>query len=471
MPKKILTILFAALIIFSMVLTACAPPPPVVEEPAEVEEPAVVEVAEEEEEAEVEEEPMLDLSGTAVQFWHVYGEGDPRNETITALVDEFNAGNEYGIVVEALDQGRYDDLEEKVNAGIQSGDIPQIPQAYTSALQNWVTVDLVVDLDQFIYDEDYGLTEEEIADIYPGVFDLSVSPDGARIGWGFSQSANLMVYNYTWARELGFDAAPTNTEEIKTQLCAAAEANATDDDPDNDGTGGLVWRSTTSDFLSFLYAFGGVELTADGTAYDFNTPEAKAVALFINDLRDSGCTYVTESYANPEQATRRALITLSSSAGLKYYTGAFEDVENEDEWGFLPFLGPDGNQSADAYTQTFGILKSTPEQELASWIFIKYLTSPENQARWVEASGYLPTHYSTEELLTDYVASVPQYKSSLELAALGHGEPETFPAWYSVRRAIGDSVATLYAATTPEEIDAILAELTITAAELVAELE
>ena len=63
----------------------------------------------------------------------------------------------------------------------------------------------------------------------------------------------------------------------------------------------------------------------DGTAYDFNTPEAKAAAMYINDLRDAGCTFETESYPNPEQANRLALVTLSSTTGLKYYGYAFAD--------------------------------------------------------------------------------------------------------------------------------------------------
>jgi len=472
MPKKLITILFASLLVLSMVLSACAPPPAPVEEPVveEVEEP-VAEV-EEEAEAEVEEEPMLDLSGTTVQFWHVYGEGDPRNETIAAFVEEFNASNEYGITVDALDQGAYNDLEDKVNAGIQSGDIPQIAQAYTSALNNWDTVDLIVDLNQFVFDETYGLTEDEIADIYPGVFNLGVTSAGARLGWPFSQSANVMVYNYTWAQELGFDAAPTTPEELKAQLCAAAEANAVDDNPDNDGTGGMVWYASASNYLSFLHAFGGVELNADGTAYDFNTPAAKAAALYVNDLKASGCTFETESYPNPEQANRLALVTLSSTSGLKYYGYAFADgLFPDDEWGFLAFPGSDGGQGVDAFTQTFGVLKSTPEQELASWLWIKFLTAPAQQAKWVEASGYLPTQFSTEGMLTDYIAAVPQFQSTLALAALGQGEPETFTAWYSVRRAVDDAAAQLYAAETAEAIDAILAELNITAAELVAELE
>jgi multiple sugar transport system substrate-binding protein len=438
MSKKILTLIFATLIIFSMVITACAPATPAKEEPAPAqpvaEEPAA-------EEPVVEEAPMMDLSGTTVQFWHVYGEGDPRNATITSIVDEFNATNEYGITVEALDQGAYNDLEDKVNAGIQSGDLPQIAQAYTSALNNWDTVDLIVDLNQFVYDPDYGLTEDELADIYPSVLELGVTPAGARLSWPLSQSANVMVYNFTWAQELGFDAAPTSPEELKAQLCAAAEANLTDDNPDNDSGTGMVWYPSASNFLSFLHAYGGKELNADGTAYDFNTPEAKAVALYINDLRDSGCTFETESYPNPEQGQR------------------------------LAFPGPNGGQGVDAFTQTLGVLKSSPEQELASWLFIKYLTAPENQAKWIVASGYLPTHYSVEGMLADYVASNPVFATGLELASLGQGEPETFPAWASVRRALDDAAAQLYAAQSPEEVDAILAELNITSAELVAEIQ
>jgi len=102
---------------------------------------------------------------------------------------------------------------------------------------------------------------------------------------------------------------------------------------------------------------------------------------------------------------------------------------------------------------------------------MKYLTKPENQTAWIVASGYLPTQFSTEGMLTDYIASVPQYQSTLGIAALGQGEPETFTAWYSVRRALGDAAAQLYAATTAEEVEAILAELNITAAELVEEVE
>jgi multiple sugar transport system substrate-binding protein/sn-glycerol 3-phosphate transport system substrate-binding protein len=481
MYRNVKRLLVFAVRVLVLARTACAPAAPT-EQPATeapaAQAPATEEVMTEEPMAEapateepMAEEPMMDLSGVTVSFWHVYGEGDPRNEAINAIVDDFNSTNEYGITVEALDQGQYSDLEDKVNAGIQSGDLPNIAQAYTSALANWDTVDLVADLNQYIDDPDYGLTADEKADIYASVLDSGVTADGRRIGWPFSQSANVVVYNYTWAQELGFDSAPTTPEEFKAQVCAAADANANDGNPDHAGTGGMVWFPSASNYLSFLHAYGGTELNADGTAYEFNTDAAKQVALYINDLRDNGCTFETESYPNPEQGQRLALVTLSSTSGLPFYAAAFADAGNDDEWGFLPFPGPDGGQGVDAFTQTLGVLKGTPEQDLASWLFIKYLTTPENQATWLKASGYLPTLASVEPLLADYIAESPVYASTFALAALGQTEPETYPAWASVRRAVDDASAQMYAAESPEEIDTILADLDQTAADLVAEIQ
>jgi len=444
MPKKLITILLATLLALSLILSACAPKGPKAE----------------------------DLSGITIHFWHVYGEGDPLSEVITPLIEEFNATNEYGITVVDFDQEDYGPLEDKVNAGIQSGDLPQLVQAYTSSLYNWNLVDLVVDMEPYVYHRDNGQTDEELDDIYPSVRELGMTQAGERLSWPLSQSANAMVYNNTWAQELGFDAPPTNSAELKEQLCAAADANLTDDNPDNDGGTGLVYYPNANNLLGFVHAFGGDLMNDEGTAYEFNSPEVKAAAMYINDLRDSGCTFETESYPNPEQANRLALVTLSSTSGLKYYGYAFADgAFPDDEWSFLPFVGPDGGLGTDAYTQALGIFKSTPEQELASWLFLKFLTTAEHQATWIEASGYLPTHFSTQEMLTDYIASVPQYQSTIAIAELGQTEPDTFTAWYSVRRAMSDAAAELYAAEDEATIDAILAELDITAAELVAEVE
>ena len=440
MPKKFLTMILATLIVLSFTLTACGPPP-------------------------------VDVSGVTVEFWHMYGEGERGNVTITTIVDEFNATNEHGITVEHFGQGRTSDVQSKVNTALQTGDYPNIVRLYTSDFFVWDEVGVVTDLAPFIGDPDYGYTEEELEDFYQITLYDGLKDDGRILSFPFSQSGNLPVYNFTWAQELGFPNPPSTSEELKEQLCAAAEANATDDNPENDSGKGIVWYPGNSNFELVLFAFGGDLLNDAGDAYEFNTPEALQAALFINDLRDSGCTFTTESYPNPEQAQRLALMTLSSTAGRYYFQKEFEAIESTDEWGFIGFPGPDGNIGALAWIQNIGILTATPEEDLASWIFIKFLSESQNQAMFVEETGYLPTRFSTGDLIADYIATTPGFASAMEVIAQGTSEPTGFPAWGSVRYALGDAAAEMFAAETEEEVIAILAELDVTAAELVAEVE
>lgn len=478
MMKKI-SILLSIVLVLTFVLSACAPEAtpepeePPVEEPEEPAEPKETEAPAEPEEPEpteeMTEEPAAPpLEGVTIQFWHVYSE-EP-GEGMQALVDEFNATNEYGITVEALNQGNYSDIEDKVNAGIQSGDLPGVVMGYTNALADWYRVDTIADLNPYIQDPVYGLTEEQINDIYPHLRANGTTPDGAWIAYPMTQSANVLVYNFTWAQELGFDAPPETSAELEDQICAAAAYNATLG-PEFEGTGGLVYYPGITNWVHFLYAFGGDELNDDGTAYEFNTPEAVAATMYLLNLKEKGCVWQTESYPNPEQAQRKALITMSSTAGIKYYTSAFEDEGNDDEWGLLPLPGPDGLKTVNAFSQMMGVITGTEEQELASWLFIKWFTSPEIQARWIRLSGgYYGTQVSTEALVTDYAEENPLWAVGSELAALGPSEPEAFPGWSAVRSAVNDAAAELYNATSQEEIEAILATLTETANELVEEV-
>lgn len=471
MFKKRITLFVAVLFVLSAVLTACTPAAAPTEAPV-VEEPAAVEPTEPEPATEVPTEvPGMDLTGTNVIFWHVYGTGLPM-EGMTALVQEFNDTNSYGITVEALEQGKYSDLEDKMNAAIQSGDLPNVVMAYTNALSDWYSIGAIADMNPMIDDAEYGLTQDEKDALYPSAFEAGVTPDGARVAYPMTQSANVVVYNFTWAQELGFENPPANAEEFKAQVCAAAAANAADSDPDNDGTGGIVYYPNATNWLHYLYAFGGKELNAAGDAYDFTSEAAVQTSLYLNDLRDNGCAFQTESYPNPEQAQRKALVTLSSSAGLPYYEAAFADANNADVWGFLPAVGPDGKQAVDAFQQMLGIVDNTPEQNMASWLFVKWLTAPEQQAKWIaDYSGYLPTQSTTEPLLADYAAANTVWATGLKLASIGPAEPQTFPAWSSVRRAIDDAAAQLYQAQSEDEVRQILATLTTTANDLVKEVQ
>jgi multiple sugar transport system substrate-binding protein/sn-glycerol 3-phosphate transport system substrate-binding protein len=467
-------------LVFSMALTACQP---AAEEPTDepMEEPTEETMEEPTEETmeEPTEEPMdepeamgvklSDLDGTTVKFWHVWGSDEPA-EGIKTVVDEFNATNEWGITVEALDQGGYSEVEDAMNVAIQSGDVPDLVVGYANAFAAWYDVDAIVDLKPYMEDETVGMSEEAMGDFFEGPFETGLTPDGARISLPFQQSGNVLFYNEGWAQELGFDSPPANIAEFKEQACAAAEANANDDNPDNDGTGGLVIYTGASNVMAWVFAYGGDVFNAEEKAYDFTSDAVVGVAELWKSMWDDGCAFETESYPNPEFASRQALFTMSSTAGLPYQIAAFEDEgATDDEWTLIPFVGPDGNKAVNAYVQSLGIVNSTPEKKLAAWMFLKYFTSPEAQATWVEYSRYYPGRQSASDQLGDFMAENEKWAKGLELLQYGRSEPAV-ASWSSVRRAVGDTFAAILQSS-PEDIQAILEDLNETAAELVAEMQ
>lgn len=410
----------------------------------------------------------IDPSGQTVTFWHVWGTGQP-NEAMLSIVDSFNATNEWGITVEALDQGGYSDLEDAMNAAIQSGDVPSVVVGYTNALSNWYGVNSLVDLNPYMTDPVWGLGDAA-SDFYQGTIDGGKTADGAQVGFPISQSANVVFYNNGWAQELGFDSPPTNADEFKAQACAAAEANNSDDTPDNDGTGGLVLYTGASNVASFVYAFGGNILNDSGAGYDFTTDTVQQVAEYLKGMWDEGCAYPTESYPNPEFASRKAIFTMSSTAGIPYQVAAFDDEgATDDEWSIQPFVGPDGGQAVDAFGQYLAVVNTTPEQTLASWLFLKYLTSPETQAEWIKASAYYPTRKSTVDLLGDYASENQYWAEGLDLVQYGQSEP-SLPSWTTVRRDIQDTFDEILASD-PGQIPDLLQSLDATAAEAVQEMQ
>jgi ABC-type glycerol-3-phosphate transport system substrate-binding protein len=419
----------------------------------------------------MEEAPVSNLdadpTGQTIVFWHAMSSG-ANLEGIEAVVADFNASNEYGITVEQFAQGRQSELETAVNAAVATGELPNLTQGFPNGLVRWFGLDIVAGLNQYIDDPLYGLSAEELDAIFAAAYAAGTLPDGTQVGIPMHQSAQVIFYNHSWAQELGFTSPPATPAEFKEQACAARAANDADADPDNDGTGGLVYFPDASQISPWIWAFGGEIVTADGSAYDFNTEAALDAALFLNDLVASGCTITTPSFPNPEFAGRLTLFAPSSTAGVPFQADAMEEAGNEDVWGPIAWPAVDGSKYVDAFGQMVGVVKTNPDQDLASWIFMKYLTSPEAQAQWIDYTGYFPSQTTTD------VGTRPQedalWAEGLALLEYGKAEPN-LAAHGAVRGAIRDAFFAVAEATSEDEIVAILAGLTSEAAELVAETQ
>ncbi len=63
------------------------------------------------------------------------------------------------------------------------------------------------------------------------------------------------------------------------------------------------------------------------------------------------------------------------------------------------------------------IFKSTPNRELASWLFIKWLSDTDQSAQLAATSYFMPVRASaaTTQVLKDYWVRVPQGRQSFDL--------------------------------------------------------
>ena len=86
----------------------------------------------------------------------------------------------------------------------------------------------------------------------------------------------------------------------------------------------------------------------------------------------------------------------------------------------------------NVYGASLSVCRASAEQELASWLFLKWFTAPAQQARWAKASNYFPVRHSMEKELDAYFDQFPRYRIVFEL--LPFGKPEPNMAGYQVVR-------------------------------------
>ena len=63
------------------------------------------------------------------------------------------------------------------------------------------------------------------------------------------------------------------------------------------------------------------------------------------------------------------------------------------------------------YGASVSVPKTTPEQQLAALVVLKYYTSSDISGRWAEASNYFPVRASVVEGLSDYIAENPHTRA------------------------------------------------------------
>ena len=403
-----------------------------------------------------------EVDGQQLEFWYLWDLDEP-GAGMNAIVDRFNQENEWGITVIPRDQGLVLDPLASVETAFDEGQLPQIMVGDSSVIAEWYQADLIVDLIPFLEDPAAGLPGTGQKAFYPDLFSEFLLEGLARPAMPFSQSIQVIYYNKTWAEELDFDSPPGMAEELWEQSCQSAG----DEEP-----AGLIFSPQAANILSFMYAYRGDPVVSVGGQYHFSSRKIKEFARDWRELSLEGCGMLISNYPNPMAIEeeyerfnqRQALMIMGSSLMQKHIQMGVGQNGQGDDWQMLAFPGPDGTKAVTSQVQSVVIFKSTPEAELASWLFLKYLTSAEVQAEWAQYSGYYPTRKDSLPLLREYRSENPAWASGLYLLEYGRLVP-LHPSWQIVNLAVEDAFEEMLAnpEIDPEDqletLDLVVAEL------------
>ena len=449
----------AVLLVAALALTACpaAAPAPEAAAPAEGD-------------AEVMMDEMagyddVDPSGETVTFW--YQHTQEREETLQQIIADFNESNEWGITVDAEYQGGYGDIFQKMLNVVTTDEAPNLVVAYQNQAATYQLADALIDMNPLVESEKWGISEEDMGDFFEGFVNADVFPsfDNARLGFPPNRSMEVLYYNADWLAELGFEGPPTTAEEFKEMACAASAtpySGAVGDAPSM----GYQLSVDASRFASWTFAFGGDVFDYDSGQFTYDSEAAQQAMTFIQDLFSEGCaTVVAERYGDQTDfGNGNLLFTVGSSSGLPFYQSVVDDGAGH-AWSIAPIPGTVSEPVMNVYGASVSIPRSTPEKELATWLFVKYYTNPDVQATWARASNYFPVRQSVADGLEDYFTENPAYAVAFDLLQYGRAEPPV-PGYDFVR---DEAELVMAAVADGADVASSLAELTATSNEILAE--
>lgn len=409
--------------------------------------------------------PLDQLNGQKLIFAHPW-----TGETALLadkLVDNFNQTNEWGIHIMVRRSGSSMALAERVEDGPFDGEYPQVVVAPSEHLLWWLeNGNLVRPLNDLITDPNFGLSEQQRAD-FPLAFWQQDESGGSQVGIPAQRDVPVLFYNQTWAAELGFTQPPVTTSDFKEQACAAAFVNAHDRFAANDGTGGWIVNTDGLVVYSWLRSFGLENaISGEPLQFQFNQPETGDAFSFVRSMVDESCAWFSRTTASNEYfANRQALFYTGLLSDLALQTRTNTRLESTDSWNVLPFPGIDRPVTV-ANGLSYGILRSAQAAEVAGWLFVRWMSLPENSVQLLLAGGGLPVSASAVELAQGQMQDTPQWAQTLQWIPTVQSAPPV-AGWRIARFVLQDAFwQALQPFTVVDDIPLILEQLDATILEV-----
>jgi len=191
---------------------------------------------------------------------------------------------------------------------------------------------------------------------------------------------------------------------------------------------GFAFNTDASYFNAQVYARGGNLMAAHNKTVAWNGKEGLAVLQMYDRMNKNGSGYSPKSFDyQSDLATGKLAFFFSSTSTVPFMKDLADKAPFSWSIANLPQAATD---PAKAKTVQFGanvaVFKSTPEKQLASWLFIKWFSQQDNTADWATKSYYMPVTKSAannEALKAYWTSKDPQGKQAYDIIGSSIPEP------------------------------------------------
>jgi sn-glycerol 3-phosphate transport system substrate-binding protein len=356
----------------------------------------------------------------SLKYYYPVGVSGPLNQLMTAMVNDFN-GAHPGIRVEPVFAGNYVETMAKAMTAVQGGSPPDVAVLDTPELFSLLDRNAVIPLDDFIAQSG---GKAWLDDFYQALL-LNARANGHIYSIPWQRSTPIFYYNKEMFQKVGLD--PSRAPKNWTELVQYAQKLTI-----RDSSGAVTqWGveapvADTSPWViqGFLIEAGAKYFDPNGKWVKFNSPEAARALRFILDLQNKykvhppGPTSAAFWGQVPQDFIQQKVAMIYSTTGNM----TFIRTNAKFEWnaGFMP---ADKQYGAPTGGGSFYVFDKIPrERQAAAWSFIRWMTDPQQAARWSIGTGYVPIRKTELSVLPfkDYLKLVPQaLTATLQLRVAG----------------------------------------------------
>ena len=335
--------------------------------------------------------------------------GSNLSTVLEAYIAEFEAIFP-NIDVVSVNGGNYDDVRDTIVTEITVGGQPNIAYCYPDHVALYNLADAVATLDDLIDSqitvtradgttEIIGLTAEQKADFIEGYYNEGTSfGDGLMYTMPFSKSTEVLYYNKTFFDQHNLTV-PTTWAEVEA-VCAQIKQIDPESIP-------LGYDSESNWFITMCEQYKSPYTSATGDHFLFDNEQNHAFIKMFNEWYAKGYLTTQTLYGAYTSGLftstngMESYMSIGSSAGATYQRPAANaDGSYPFEVGIatIPQVDADNKKVISQGPSVCIFKKSNPQEVIASWLFVKYLTtSIDFQAEFGMASGYVPVLKSVAE--------------------------------------------------------------------------